>query len=57
MVKNPLANIGDMGSIPGLEDPLEEGIAIPSGILAWIILCGEELGGLWFIGSQRVRQN
>ena len=60
MVKNPLANKGDirdMGSIPGSGDPLEEGIAIHSSILAWIILCGKELGWLWFIGSQRVRQN
>ena len=49
MVENPMANIGDirdMGLIPRLEDPLEDGIAIPSSILAWIILCGEELGGL-----------
>ena len=40
MVKNPPANAGDirdMGSIPGSEDPLEEGVATHSGILAWRI--------------------
>ena len=37
MVKNPLANAGDVrdvGSIPGSEDPLEEGMATHSGVLA-----------------------
>ena len=37
-VKNLLANAGDTsdaGSLPGLEDPLEEGMAIHSSILAW----------------------
>ena len=28
-------NAGDLGSIPGLEDPLEEGLATHSKILAW----------------------
>ena len=40
MVKNPPANAGDirdMGSIPGSEDPLEEGMATHSGILSWRI--------------------
>ena len=35
-VKNPPANAGDIrdsDSIPGLEDPLEEGMATQSGIL------------------------
>ena len=38
MVKNLLSNSGDkkeMGSILGQEDPLEEGMAIHSSILAW----------------------
>ena len=36
------------------EDPLEEGMATHSGILAWRILWTEEPGGLQFMGSQRV---
>ena len=38
VVKNLPANAGnvrDLGSIPGLEDPLEEGMATHSSILAW----------------------
>ena len=31
----------------GWEDPLEEGLAIHSSILAWIILWTEELGTMW----------
>ena len=38
----------------GLEDPLEEGMATHSSILAWDIPRTEEPGGLWFTGSQRV---
>ena len=37
-VKNPLANAGDagdLGSIPGWEDPLEEEMATHSSVLAW----------------------
>ena len=40
MVKNLPNNAGDirdMGSIPGLEDPLEEGMATHSSVLAWEI--------------------
>ena len=36
------------------EDPLEEGMAIHSGILAWKIPWTEEPGGLESMGSQRV---
>ena len=36
------------------EDPLEEGMATHSGILAWRIPWTEEPGGLWPEGSQRV---
>ena len=32
------------------EDPLEEGVATHSGILAWRILWTEQPGGLQFIG-------
>jgi len=38
----------------GLEDPLEEGTATHSSILAWRILWTEEPGGLQSIDPQRV---
>ena len=38
------------------EDPLEEGMATHSSILAWRISWMEEPGGLQSMGSQRVRQ-
>ena len=38
----------------GQEDPLEEGIATHSSILAWRILWAEEPGRLQSIGSRRV---
>ena len=41
----------------GLEDPLEEGMATHSSILAWKILWAEEPGGLQCIGLQRVRHD
>ena len=46
-----------MGSILGQEDPLEEGMATHSSILAWEIPWTEEPGGLQSIGSQRIRHN
>ena len=49
MVKNPPANAGDVKEvslIPGPEDPLEEGMATHSSILAWRTLWTEEPGGL-----------
>ena len=58
-VNNPPANAGDLryaGSIPGSEDPLEEGMAAHSSILTWRIPWTEEPGGLQSIGSQRVGQ-
>ena len=44
----------DTGSIPGQEDPLEEGMATYFNILAWRIPWTEKAGGLLSIGSQRV---
>ena len=41
----------------GGEDPLEEGMAIHSRILAWEIPWTEELGGLQAMGLQRVGYN
>ena len=52
------ANAGDIRdtvSVPGQEDPLEEGMATLSSILAWRIWT-EEPGGLQSIGAQRVGQ-
>ena len=55
MVKNLPANAGDvrdLGSIPGSEDSLEEGLATHSNILAWRIAWMEEPGRLQSIGLQ-----
>ena len=41
----------------GWEDPLEEGMATHSSILAWKIPWTEKPGGLQSLGSQRVRHN
>ena len=38
----------------GQKDPLEEGMATQSSILAWRIVWIEEAGGLWSIGLQKV---
>ena len=39
----------------GLEDPLKEGMAIHSSVLAWRISWTEEPGGLQSVGLQKVR--
>ena len=55
VVKNPPANAGDIrdaGLVPGREDPLEEGMATHSSILAWEIPWTEEAGGLQSMGLQ-----
>ena len=60
MVKNPPANGGDIEiqvRSLGQEDALEEGMATHSSILAWRIPWTEEPGGLWSIGSHRVRHH
>ena len=49
MVKNPPSNAGvvrDSGSLLGQVDPLEEGMATHSSILAWRIPWTEKPGGL-----------
>ena len=51
MVKSLTVNAGDIRgavSIPGQEDPLEEGVAMHSSILAWRTPWTEESGGLEF---------
>ena len=45
--------LGDVGSIPGSEDLLEEKMAIHSSIIAWKIWWTEEPAGLQSRGSQR----
>ena len=52
-VNNPPAML-ETGLIPGSEDPLEDGMATNSGILARKIPWTEKPGGLQFKGSQRV---
>ena len=53
MVKNPPANGGDTGSIPGLERSPEEGNGNPLQYFAWEILGTEKPGGLpWGPKSQ-----
>jgi len=57
MVKNPPAMWETWVQSLGWEDPLKEGMATHSGILAWRIPQTEEPGGLQSMGSQRVRYN
>ena len=50
VVKNLPASSGDIrhvASVPGSEDPLEEGLVIHSSILTWRMPCTEEPGGLY----------
>ena len=56
-VKNPFAMWETWVRSLGLEDPLEEGMATHSSILAWRILKDKEPGGLQSMGSQRVRRD
>jgi len=41
----------------GWKDPLKEEMGTDSSILDWRMLWTEELGGLQFMGSQRVRHD
>ena len=54
MIKNLPANAGDVGSILGQEDPLEEKLATHSSILAWRTPWAGEPGRLQSMGSQRI---
>ena len=54
MVKNLPAIQETQVQFLGREDPLEEGMAAHSSILAWRIPWTEEPGGILSIGSQRV---
>ena len=57
--KNPPANSGDIRDmeILGQEEPLEEGMATHSNVLAWRIPWTEKLGGLQSIALQRGRHD
>ena len=57
MVKNPSAMQEIWFQSLGWEDPLEEGMATHSSILAWRIPMDEELGRLQSMESQRVGHN
>ena len=60
MVKNPPAMRETWVRSLGREDPLEEGMATHSGILAWRIPTDREPGGPWTeesMGLQRVRHD
>ena len=57
MIRNPLASVGDVEvqvQSLGQEDPLEEGVATHSNILAWRIPMTEEPGRLQSMGAQRI---
>ena len=57
VVKSLPANARDVrgtSSIPGQEDPLEEGMATHSSVHAWRISWTEEPGGLQSMGSQKI---
>ena len=55
VVKNLPASAGDIR--PRGQDPLEEGTATHSTVLAWIVPWTQEPGGLQSIGSQRAGHN
>ena len=57
LVKNPPTMRETWVLFLGWEDPLREGMAMHSSILAWRIPWTEEPGGLQSIGSQRVRHD
>ena len=58
MVKNLPANAGEtLVNSLGQEDPMEEGMATHSSILAWTIPWTDEPGSLQYKGSQRVRHD
>ena len=52
VVRSPPSSAGDVGLMLGWEDPLEEGTATHSSILAWRIPWAEGPGGLQSMGSQ-----
>ena len=57
VVKNPPANAGDTGSIPGSGNSLEKEMTTHSSAVAWEIPWIEQPGGLQSMGSQRLRHD
>ena len=57
LVKNPPAMWGSWVRSLSWEDPLEEGMAAHSSILAWRISMDRGAGGLQSMGLQRVGHN
>ena len=57
MVKNPLANAEDAGSIPGSGRSPKKDMATHYSILTWEIPWTEESDGLEFMGLKRVGYN
>ena len=55
--KESAHNVGNLCSIPGSEDPLENRMATHSRILAWKILWTEDPGRLQSMRLQRVRHD
>ena len=54
--KKSTSNMGELGLIPGWEDPQEEGMATHASILAWRIPT-DRGAQLQSVGSQRVGHN
>ena len=52
MVKKLPASAGDKRDVGSIPDPLEEGMATHSCILAWRTPWTEEADGLWSTGSK-----
>ena len=52
--KKYACNVGDLGLIPGLEDPLEEGMATHFNIVAWRIPMDR---GTWWATVHRVSKS
>ena len=60
VARNPPSNAGDIEMLVqslGEEDPLEEGMALHSSMLAWRIPWTQEPCGQQFIGLQRAEHN
>ena len=55
--KESACSVGDLGLIPGLEDPLEKEMATYSSIPAWRIPWTEEPGRPQSMGLPRVRHD
>ena len=55
--KGSTCNAGNLGLIPGWEDPLEMGMVTHSSILVWRIPWTEKPGGPQSMGSKRVGHN